>query len=262
MDDLCVNDESYWKLAELLGQDKSTSYPNWSPKQQGPVHAPVEHKIQPWIDLINLINYGKFKINKPKVSRMRFGSFAHHPIRNHYITLSATLYNNSKKINLHHPDDDLNFKYDYTSHSPPQRRIPNITTFIKCGHINEQSVRTTVFDYIHECCQPNLTSILNEYEEAWQNTIKNADKIIEAHFSKISDVTREVLRANLAKFLKNSNFIDMDKELIMTLLGQTYKSLEEFSNFVHKNRQDAEMATIEDIETAQELAKVMQVQEV
>jgi hypothetical protein len=244
-------------LAELLSQDVAVLYDF---NRHLPSQVPVKHEIQPWVDLVNIICNGKFKINKPKISRMRQSGYVSHYIRKHYITLSATLSCKGKKINLHNPED-LDFK-DFTSHDPPHRRVPNILSIIKCGYINDGIVRTKIFDYVYDICQPNLTNFVNIYKKVWQNTILHADEIIEAHFNKIGDVSREKLRKNLAKFLKNSDFIDMNKELIMILLGQSYQSLELFASFAHRYRQDAQMITTEDIETAQELAKVMQVQEV
>jgi hypothetical protein len=247
-------------LAELLGQDTQLSYGlNYRPGQP-PQQVSVEHKVQPWIDLIFIINNGKFKIAKPKVSRMHQYNYASHDIKKHYITLAASISYKGKKINLHNPED-LDFKFDFTAHSPPHRRTPNILNTVKCGRINDHIVRTKVYDYIYDICQPNLTNFADAYKKAWQDAINNAEQIINAHFAIIGDERRAKLRENLAKFLKNSDFIEMDEQLILTLFRQTYQSLELFASFIHKNRQDAEMATLEDIETAQELAKVMQVQD-
>lgn len=242
-------------LKKLLDEDKVVDY-------SAPIfptgirpYKKVGHEVEPWFNLINIINNGKLKIAKPKVGRICQGAYIRHYIDKHYITQSASLSYKGKKVNLHHPAD-LDFGV-----SSRYRSMPNVARGMKCEYIQESDVRDKVLDYIVECCEPNLSYLKNEYDKAWQNTVDNAKQIMSDYFNLVGGNNRARLRENLAKFLKDSNFIEMNDETILTLLSFPYGQLELFANFIHRNRQDAVIATAEDIETAKSLAKVMQVQD-
>lgn len=222
------------------------------------VTKPVVHSIEGWVGLIDLINNGKFKIKEPAVSKTRGSNYgAVKPIGNYYIAQSAVLSYKKKKITIRDPEF-LNFKQIHNDYDN-RRKFPVICESLKLTRVFNKDILEKVLDYVHDSCQPRLKDLHDEYANAWNQTLAQSENVLNAHFAKIGDDSRAKLRDKLSNFLKDSKILDMDDDVILTLLGQTYNSLIAFSNFVHTNRHEIQMATVEDIEVAKDLAKCAQV---
>jgi hypothetical protein len=246
-------------LADLLSEIKD---------EYGGVRTPVTHDAQPWFDMIEFIDGGILKVNPPKVSKIRSAYKNSFECKRHFVVQSVTISFKGKKRNF----SDVN-SFSVAKTVERYRWVNGVQTIVKVHEIPSAliwgfnlnyfyQVETAdrVAKYLIENC-PNFAKFNGLFVEAWNNTKLNAESIVDKHFAVVGDDSRAKLQTNLAKFLANSKLLGMDNYAILTLLHQSYQSLVDFSIFARDNRHASQMATIEDVETAQDLAKCFQVNE-
>lgn len=212
------------------------------------------------IGFVEFIQNCRLKIGKPKVTKIH-GEWTKKTIKckNRFITPNVTLVHGKKKVVVTNPE---HFK-------PVSDRLPSIL----CHSLIERNYNIytqqyhnelsfSAFPLFKETVGPKWDELVAQIDKVWTDVTSNADKIMSEFMDANLSGERDILREKLVKvFSSTKKLIDASPEAILEIFKLGAVEIEALRSFASRNKSDIHIADVEDILTAQELAKISSVHE-
>ena len=217
----------------------------------------IEHVMTVPGRLLKVLQFcqtAQLKIAKPKVLRSQ-GAYENKVYRHKGRCIKLMLVLSDKSTSFSLPDPGWLF--------PTNGLLPALTVKFEVYQQHYRDFMSKeIAEAFYEEAGANFTQIRAQVRAHMEEVEQSLDSIVSAHLSKIGNAEKKAFQRKLADFLgAEAHTIELEPEVLMTLMNTRAEALEAVAGFMKRNKADVALVDLEDVTEASNMAKAKSVME-